>query len=147
MRPHSSREIRDYLYRKTRDTRTKAGTLKKGFPALVTTQVYDRLVDKGYINDEKFARYWIENRHLHKGASKRKLQAELQAKGVEGTVINRLLAESSRSDEEELRKIIQKKRGRYLDQQKFVQYLARQGFDYDIIKRALNGSEMDGEEL
>ena len=137
MRPHSSKEVRDYLYRKTRDTRTKAGGIKKGVSPVVTQRAYERLVEKGYIDDVKFARYWIENRNLTKGASKRKLQAELRAKGVNGDVVERLLAGTDRSDASELQKIIAKKRTRYPDEQKFMQYLARQGFGYDDIKRAL----------
>lgn len=139
MRPHSAKEVRDYLYRKTRDTRTKTGGIKKGVSPEITARVFERLVEKGYVNDEKFARYWIENRNLTKGASRRKLTAELRAKGVETGIIERLLVESPRSDEDELQKIIAKKRGRYADEQKFMQYLARQGFSYDDIKRALRG--------
>jgi len=138
MRPHSAREVRNYLYRKTRDTRTKTGAMKKGVSPQITARVFDRLVEKGYIDDEKFARYWVENRNVTKGASRRKLQAELRAKGVESSIIERLLAESSRTDEDELQKIIAKKRSRYADDQKFMQYLARQGFSYDDIKQALN---------
>ena len=137
MRPHSGKEVRDYLYRKTRDTRTKTGGVKKGVSPAITSRVFDRLVEKGYIDDEKFARYWIENRNLAKGASQRKLQAELRAKGVEGGIIGRLLSESDRDDASELQKIIAKKRARYPDEQKFMQYLARQGFGYDDIKQAL----------
>lgn len=139
MRPHSAKEVRDYLYRKTRDIRTKTGGVKKGVSSEITARVFERLVEKGYINDEKFARYWVENRNLTKGASKRKLTAELRAKGVESSIVERLLAESPRSDEDELQKIIAKKRGRYADERKFMQYLARQGFSYDDIKRALRG--------
>lgn len=137
MRPHSSKEMRDYLYRKTRDTRTKAGEMKKGVAPEITTRVFDRLVEKGYIDDEKFALYWIENRNMAKGASRRKLQAELRLKGVDSSIVERFLAESPRSDEDELQKIIAKKRTRYPDEQKLMQYLARQGFDYDVIKQAL----------
>lgn len=138
MRPHSAKEVRDYLYRKTRDTRTKTGGIKKGVSLEITARVFDRLVEKGYVDDEKFTRYWVENRSLTKGASRRKLTAELRSKGVESGVIERLLAETSRSDEDELRKVIAKKRGRYRDEQKFMQYLARQGFGYDDIKQALS---------
>lgn len=138
MRPHSAREVRDYLYRKTRDTRTKEGNIKKGVPTELTTRTFDRLVEKGYIDDEKFARYWVENRSLRKGASKRKLSSELSAKGVERSIIERLLSESERTDENELQKIIEKKRSKYPDNQKFMMYLARQGFSYDDIKSALN---------
>jgi regulatory protein len=139
MRPHSAKEVRDYLYRKTRDTRTKTGGIKKGVPVEVTERVYQRLVEKGYIDDEKFARFWIENRNLTKGASRRKLIAELRSKGVASSLIERLLESSERSDENELQKIIAKKRARYPDEQKFMQYLARQGFSYDDIKQALAG--------
>lgn len=137
LRPHSGKEVRDYLYRKTRDSRTKTGSIKQGVSPTITQRVYERLVEKGYIDDEKFARYWIENRNLTKGASRRKLQAELRAKGVDGNIIERLLAETDRNDASELQKIIAKKRARYPDEQKFMQYLARQGFGYDDIKRAL----------
>lgn len=137
MRPHSSREVRDYLYRKTRDTRTKTGETKKGVAPEITERVFERLIEKGYINDEKFTRYWVENRSLTKGASQRKLQAELQAKGVDRTIIEQQLTASSRSDDDELAKVIAKKRNRYPDDQKFMQYLARQGFSYDDIKQAL----------
>lgn len=140
MRPHSSREVKDYLYRKTRDTRTKTGGVKKGVAPVITDRVFDRLVDKGYVDDEKFARYWVENRQLTKGASRRKLQAELRAKGVDGVIIERFLSESPRNDLEELKKVIAKKQGRYPDSQKLMQYLARQGFGYDDIKQALDTS-------
>lgn len=138
MRPHSAKEVRDYLYRKTRDTKTKTGAIKKGVPVEVTNRVFDRLVEKGYVNDETFTRYWVENRNLRKGASKRKLASELAAKGVPSAISERFLNESERSDEDELHKVIVKKRARYSDEQKFMQYLMRQGFRYDDIKNALN---------
>lgn len=137
MRPHSAKEMRDYLYRKTRDTRTKTGEMKKGLDTSITTRVFDRLVEKGYIDDEKFTRYWVENRNLTKGTSKRKLTAELRSKGVAQSIIDHVLVESTRSDDDEIQKIISKKRARYPDEQKLIQYLARQGFSFDDIKQAL----------
>lgn len=137
MRPHSTREIKDYLYRKTRDMRTKEGQVRKGVSEQLTVRVLERLIQKGYVDDEKFARFWIENRNLKKGSSMRKLSSELSAKGVDRPIIDRLLGESDRSDVSELQKIIEKKRSRYDDEQKFMAYLARQGFSYDDIKDAL----------
>lgn len=136
-RPRSQREMRDYFYRKTRDTRTKTGQIKKGVSPELTERAFDRLVEKGYINDEKFARFWVENRNLRKGISKRKLQAELAAKGIDRAIVDAVLGESDRSDTEELQKIIAKKASRYDDEQKLIAYLARQGFSYDDIKQAL----------
>lgn len=141
MRLHSAKEIRDYLWRKTRDVKTKDGVVRKGVSAEVTERVFGRLEEKGYINDEVFARHWIEQRHLTKGASKRKLMSELRGKGVDIGLIEQLLHSSSRNDEDELRKMIEKKRGRHSDEQKLIQYLARQGFSFDDIKQALMGGE------
>lgn len=138
LRPHSAKEIKDYLWKKTRDTRTKEGVVRKGVPPAITDRVFERLLEKGYIDDEKFARHWFENRHQRKGASKRKLVSELRAKGIESTIIDRVMSETERSDEDELMKIIAKKRARYTDEQKFMQYLARQGFGFDEIKAALS---------
>lgn len=170
MRPHSAKEVRDYLWRKTltkkilqnksnsRPTsrtysQSKGLTLnrgdnsenqiieKPGVSKENAERVFNRLVERGYINDESFARYWIENRNQTKGTSLRKLQNELRGKGVETSVIESILHESVRNDEDELAKVITKKRRKYPDDQKFTQYLMRQGFRYDDIKSALNQSD------
>jgi regulatory protein len=137
LRPHSSREVKDYLYRKTRPTRQKNGELKKGVSPEITNRVFSRLVEKGYIDDQKFTRFWVENRFVRKGISQRKLVAELMTKGVDNAIIQAELVSSDRSDESELGKIIDKKRSKYPDEQKLIAYLARQGFSYDDIKSAL----------
>ncbi|MES2630575.1 MAG: RecX family transcriptional regulator [Patescibacteria group bacterium] len=143
MRPHSERELSDYLYRKTRDTRTKTGSIKKGASKELTERVYARIIEKGYVNDEAFARFWVENRQLKKGISKRKLQAELFSKGVNRSIVDSLIADSERNDAEEIQKIIEKKASRYDDEQKLIAYLARQGFSYDDIKEAIEASKED----
>ncbi len=141
MRPHSAREVRDYLWRKTRPSRVrrKDGAVyeRPGVAPEQADRVFDRLLEKGYIDDERFARFWIENRHLRKGASRRKLVQELRAKGVESSIIEANLEESTRTDTSELRKMIEKKASRYADRQKLMQYLVRQGFSYDDVKTAL----------
>ena len=139
MRPHSAKEIRDYLWRKTRTTKVrgrKTGELydRPGVSPVIADRVYDRLVEKGYIDDEKFTRYWVENRSITKGASQRKLSQELMTKGVDRSLIEAAFATTERSDEDELKKVIAKKRARYPDEQKFIAYLMRQGFRYDDIK-------------
>lgn len=143
MRPHSQRELKDYLYRKTRDTLTKTGDIRKGVSVALTERVFNRLEEKGYIDDKKFAAYWIENRNLRKGSSKRKLSSELSAKGVDRTIIEQFLNETDRDDMTELQKIIDKKRPRYDNEQKFMAYLSRQGFSYDDIKTALARNDVE----
>lgn len=141
-RPHSAKEIRDYLYRKTRPTRNKKGELKPGVSQLITNRAFDRLLEKKYIDDAKFAHYWVENRLVTKGISSRKLFNELRIKGVDNYIIENELCESDRNDANEIQKIIVKKRSHYPDDQKLMAYLARLGFDYDDIKRAINDSNI-----
>jgi regulatory protein len=141
VRPRSMREVRDYLWKKTRTSKYKsrAGLIKEraGVGEETAERIFNQLVERGYVNDETFTRWWIENRNQRKGTSLRRLQAELRAKGVDSSVIDTQLQQSVRTDEDELQKIIAKKRHRYEDDQKFIQYLARQGFSYEDIKAAL----------
>lgn len=142
MRPHSAKEVRDYLWRKTRTSlvksrRTGEITKREGVSKSIADRVYDRLRDKGYVDDEKFTKYWIENRNLTKGASQRKLVNELRVKGVEQGIIESALPSSSRNDESEIDKIIAKKRAKY-DDQKLIKYLLRQGFEYSLVVRKIN---------
>ena len=137
IRTRSAREVRDYLYRKTRSTRGKTGELRPGVTPEMTTRVFDRLKEKDYIDDQKFAYFWVENRSLVKGVSRRKLMAELRSKGIENTIIEQVLNQTMRNDSEEILKIIAKKRARYPDDKKLIMYLSRLGFSYDDIKIAL----------
>ncbi len=140
MRPHSGKEVRDYMQRKTLTSRYKAkdGSLKEraGVSQANADRTFNRLVDRGYVNDEKFTRFWVENRNQTKGISKRKLIAELRQKGVNQLIIDQVFEESDRDEGLELKKIIAKKQSKY-DEPKLIAYLARQGFNYDDIKDAL----------
>lgn len=142
VRPRSEREMRDYLYKKTRqqpvrNQKTGEVRMRDGVSVHVTDKVFMALREKGYISDEKFADFWVRYRFVKKGVSERKLRAELMAKGVSSVIIDEVLQASDRDDNSELRKMIEKKRHRYSDETKLMQYLARQGFRYDDIKEAL----------
>ena len=137
-----SDEIQDYLKRKTLDRKVRVKNrktgeystqLKKGYDASLAPLVLKRLNDRGYIDDERFAATWVENRNVSKGTSIKKLRLELQQKGISQSVIEKVLAESGRDESAELRKIIARKAKKYPDEQKLIQYLLRQGFNYSDI--------------
>ncbi len=140
MRPHSSKEVKDYLWRKTRSSLKKNGSKREGITQAIADRVYDRLKDKGYINDDAFARYWVEHRNQTKGSSKRKLINELRVKGVAVDSIEQAFQQSSRNDSDELQKILTKKRLKYDSEEKLLNYLARQGFSYGDIRAALDST-------
>jgi regulatory protein len=138
MRPHSVREVQQYLYKKTRPKRDKSGELRPGIAPEITNRVFERLIEKGYVDDNKFARFWVENRFVNKGVSKRKLRSELMTKGINSTIINQILSGTERNDADEIKKIILKKRSHYPDDNKLTAYLARQGFNFDDIKSSID---------
>ena len=124
IRPRSEWEIETYLKRKEVDAESAAVIVAK-------------LRDLRLLNDLDFARAWVSNRRLLKATSKRRLRMELKQKRVQEEAIDQALAEDVTDERDALRELIEKKRGRYPDKQKFMQYLARQGFGYDDIKDAL----------
>lgn len=119
-------ELRDYLKRKDYD------------PDAAQT-IIQRLQERGYVNDEIFARRWVENRRLLKPISRRRLVQELKQKRVDEDVIQQVLAEDQTDEKTVLKDLIARKRKqtKYQDDLKLMQYLARQGFDYGSIKEAL----------
>jgi regulatory protein len=125
-RPRSEWELRDYLRRKQAEPE-------------VADKLIEKLRELRYVDDEAFARAWVESRMASKPTSRRKLKAELQAKRVDLAIIDNALEETtdSASDLAAIQQLIEKKRARYPDETKLMQYLARQGFSYGDIRTAL----------
>lgn len=125
-RIRSEWELRDYLKRKEYD---------EG----VQEAVIERLGVRGYVDDAEFARRWVENRRLLKSTSKRRLAQELRQKRIADDIVSAVLAADETDELEVLKGLIEKKRRqtKYQDDQKLMQYLARQGFTYDLIKTAI----------
>lgn len=140
-RPRSTREISDYLYRQTR---TKTYLVKGerreriGMAPELSQRIVNKLIEKKYLNDENFARYWVENRNLKKGISERTLKQELLKKGVSQEIVNTVIENSERNDEEELKKVIAKRRHRYESDDKFIKYLMSKGYQYYQIQEVLS---------
>ena len=63
---------------------------------------------------------------------------ELMKKGVDKGIIDDVL--DNRNDEEEILKIIAKKRNKY-DNEKLIMYLVRQGFSFELAKRLVSEYE------
>ena len=131
-RPRSIKETRDYLIR------------KRSLESEDIQLIIDRLIAKKYLDDYTFAEHYVEFYATKKGASRKRLQLELKKKGIRNEIIEEVLAKTKRSDEDEIKKIILKKRARY-DDEKLIQYLIRQGFDFELVKETVR--EMDSQSL
>ncbi|MDQ3249111.1 MAG: RecX family transcriptional regulator, partial [Chloroflexota bacterium] len=126
-RPRSRTEIEKYL-------------TEKAYPAHVIEAVVQRLIEQKYLDDETFARLWVEGRERSRPSSARALRYELRQKGVDRTVIEEVLDDVD--DEAAAWAALEPKLARWqaLEQADFVKkatgFLARRGFGYDITRRA-----------
>jgi regulatory protein len=126
IRNHSQWEMEQYLKRKN---------VSENQSGIIIT----RLESLGFLDDNNFARSWIENRRLLKPVSKRRLEQELRQKHLSSEIIKDALNEDTASEQEVIRSLIAKKRQQnsYKDKNKLMGYLSRQGFSYEDIKKAL----------
>jgi regulatory protein len=140
-RPRSEKEVRDNLK-------------KKNVPQEVVEQIITRLKDNKFLNDEEFARWWIDQSLRIRHRSKRVIEIELKQKGVERDIIEQAISsfkflvfndsQGGLSDLETARALVQKKIARYkhLPKQEIYQklgaLLGRRGFDWETIKRSID---------
>jgi regulatory protein len=142
-RPRSIRETQDYLRKKQFDLK-KQEDQNVALEDEEVEKIISTLINKKYLNDEAYAKYYVENRFTKKGISAKRLRMELNKKGINSTIIEEVLSSGARNDEEEIKKIIAKKRNKY-DDEKLTNYLLRQGFDYELVRTLIQQAscEMD----
>ena len=121
-RPRSLAEVRQNL--------TKHGT-----PEALVEDTVNRLQRAGLVNDQEFARTWVENRNTFQPRSKLALRMELRRKGLSDEIVQPVLDEQV--DEEALAFEAARKYARRLTglewfefRQKLSGFLARRGFSY-----------------
>jgi regulatory protein len=123
-RPRSQSEVERYL----RD---------KAIPEDVITDVIARLEQAKYLDDEEFARFWLDNRERFRPRSQRALRYELRQKGVSDEIIAQVLEKID--DEASAWRAVEGRLSRWVNlpgdefRQKVVGYLSRRGFDYSTI--------------
>lgn len=146
IRPRSIREVRDRLKEK--------GVLPETIAAVIA-----RLEGWGYVGDEGFARYWVENRGSNQPRGRRLLRQELWRKGVERETVERALEEAPIDEYADAVALARKRlpQLRALDEptqrRRLASFLQRRGYDWPTTKRALDtllspgGEADDGEPL
>ena len=124
-RPRSSREVRQNL-------------TKRGCDETLVEETISRLQRAGLVNDEEFARAWVENRSAFRPRSKSALRMELRQKGLSDEIVQSVLDETV--DEQALAfEAARKQARRYAGlewpefRQKLGGFLARRGFSYTTL--------------
>jgi len=136
-RSRSEQEIRQNLYK-----------------AKVANEIIDAVLDKlragSFVNDNEFAREWVENRIKFRPRGKRALSSELYQKGISNQIIEETLQDLN---EEKLAFDLARKKmtkHKHLErtafQKKMYGYLSRRGFDYSLSKEVINNIWIELEE-
>ncbi|MEI6290262.1 MAG: RecX family transcriptional regulator [Chloroflexota bacterium] len=105
-------------------------------PAVIETTI-SRLKELHLVNDDEFARAWVENRNTFRPRSSRVIAYELRLKGLDRDLINKVVSENTDDHvlaREAARKYLRKVQN--LEWQEFRQklggFLGRRGFSYEI---------------
>lgn len=138
IRPRSEKEIRDRLSQKL---------YKRKLPEFINKDelkesVLTKLSRLDFVDDEKFARWWVEQRNQFRPKGKRALMVELRVKGVSDESIRKALTLLS-NEKELIKKLMDKKLKtlqRFSEKQrkeKVIQFLLRKGFSWEEIKEVI----------
>ena len=126
-RPRSRAEVNRYLE-------------KRDLSESQIEAVAARLERAGLLDDEAFARYWVENRERNQPKGPRALRYELRNKGIGNKTIERVLVSVDVRDSAYRSAARKAQQLAHLDQglftNKIIQYLARRGFDYEVAREA-----------
>lgn len=141
-RPRSEKEIRESLLQKLWKS-DKGEEEKKNFEKSIN-QVINKLTKIGQVDDQEFARWWIEQRTRFKNTSPRVIKMELLRKGIKKEIIEEVFSEISINPLELAIDVGRKKLNNYqkyepkVFREKMGRLLASKGFDWEIIKKAVD---------
>jgi len=131
---------------------------RKQIPDAVAEGILDRFTEVGLIDDQAFARAWVESRHHSRGLSRRVLSTELRRRGVDPEDV-REAVETLDPDQEvaTARQIVDRKlratRGQPPEarMRRLVGALARKGYgaalSYRVVREALEAEGTQAAEL
>ena len=115
----------------------------KGYAPETLQAVLARLEEENLLNDDRFAREWIENRSTFRPRSESQLKAELRFKGLADDCITSALAESEVCDADLAMAAARKQAHRYqssdyeIYRKKLGDALLRRGFSYATVHETL----------
>ncbi len=108
--------------------------------------VLARLQEQKFLDDNEFAKWWIDQRNRVKPTGERLLKMELKQKGIDAEIVDEQIKgdkEKMSNEISPLEALIQRRIGRYKGlpekevYQKLGQFLMRRGFGYGEIKPEL----------
>jgi regulatory protein len=110
-------------------------------------ELFNRLKRLDFLDDKKFAVWWVQQRQQFRPKSVRALRLELRNKGINKEIIEEALKEEGVDEYAAAKRILQKKTYMWKKYQGFEKrmkmsnFLARKGYSWDTVKKVV--SEFD----
>lgn len=130
--------LRLLAYRPRSQAELRSRLARRGLPPLVIEETMARLREQGLVDDDAFARYWVETRQQSSPRGRRLLSHELAAKGIAPETVRQVLAPLA--EEDAARRVAEKKAGHLRDldytafRRRLGQFLLRRGFPYETAR-------------
>lgn len=129
-RPRSKKEVYDKLKR-------------KGFSDKTIEEVISFLKKNFLLNDEEFAKLWVNEKLVLKKSSVIKIKGELRTKGISEDIIERVLCDVEVDEVENATNLLFQKFSKVmdkksLDRNKLLRKLLSNGFSYTTSEKAVN---------
>lgn len=162
IRPHSEKEIQNYLEQRLRKYLHKKfgididkSRIAEQKPTLIN-KIISRLKHNGFVDDLEFARWFINQRIRFRPRGKKVLKIELRQKGVKPEVIEQVLFDDSLYPIEVEKKAIKQlaekafrqlkglktgvigKEENFKMRRRLFQRLLARGFSYEMVKKAVD---------
>lgn len=130
VRPRSIKEVKNYFRRKE-------------VPESIHEEIFKRLERLELVNDQKFAKWWIDQRLQFKLKSKKDITFELRQKGIDTNIIKNILDDSEIDEIKIAKELVDKKSYKWqkydekVRRQKISQYLVGKGFNWNVMNDVL----------
>lgn len=138
--------IKFLSYRNRSEKELKNHLLKKTIPEDLIIPVIELLKEQNFLDDRKFAEWWIEQRQEFKGKSKIIIKSELFQKGIDKLLIEELL-DDNQGDLKTATLIYKKNKYKFdrvegeEKKNKIANFLRLRGYNWDIIEKILHNEE------
>ena len=136
-----SRAIKYIMYRLRTSKEIYDKLLELGFSTEIINRVIADLEQLEYINDEEYAKKFIESNKKSKKISKSMIKLKLKNKGIDGEIIEKYLEMLEFSDFDAIEKFLVKKKFSndlsFEEKNKIIAYCVRKGFSLEEVLKVV----------
>lgn len=135
--------LRLVSYRARSELEVRQRLARRGFSGPAVNGALEKMRGWGYLNDQAFARQWVEGRESHRPRSSQMIKRELSAKGIDVETAD-LVVESAGIDDYAVALDLARRwlprierEDRETQRRRLTGYLQRRGFNWDVVRRVL----------